>query len=38
MKMYKIYVSGLYVGCLELSTSEVNNMISDKNIIIIEKN
>lgn len=36
MKVYKIYVTGLYVGCKVLNNKQVNQLISDKNISIKE--
>jgi len=37
MNYYNIYITGLLVGCVELTPQEVNNYISDESITIIEK-
>lgn len=36
MKVYKIFVTGLYVGCKVLNNQQVNKLISDKNISLKE--
>ena len=34
--MYKIYVSGLYVGTTELDNNQVNKLVATKNVMIKE--